>query len=182
MASIEKTRISNGIDQNLPEDFYPACWQEDERMENLFAPFRDRSVNPLNFDAKMMFWKNLIREYLGRIKNSPTFSLGELRTTFQRKGKKPYCLDTVLKEMLLSDSSVKEKSQFIQEVPSHSWAGWAVNKMIKQPLRWGFDRIKERVISTPSNGNSDENTEYVHLEVAKVVLLLIYFPIGVKKY
>lgn len=176
MASlIEKSRITNDdLDQNLPEDFYPVCWQEDERMENLFAPFRDRSVNNINFEAKMLFWKNLIREYLCRIKNSPILSLSELRTAFQRKGKKPYCLDTVLKEMLQSDNSVKVKSQFIQEVPSHSWAGWAVNKMLKEPFRWGFDRVKERVISTPNNGISDENTEYVHLEVAKVLLLLIF--------
>lgn len=181
MASIEKTRISNGSDKstqkngsdlNLPEDFYPACWQEDERMDNLFAPFRDKSVNPVNYETKMKFWKNLIIEY-STLKGNPTISLDELRIAFQRKGKKPYCLNTVLDE-LLTDGTVKPKSQFM-EAPLLSWAGWAVNKLVKAPLRWGFDRVKERVISTQNNGNCDESTEYVVIEVAKVVLLLFYF-------
>lgn len=173
MASIEKSRISNesdqltqnGSDLNLPEDFYPACWQEDERMNNLFSEFRDRSVNVVNYETKMKFWKNLIQEYC-IIKGNPTISLGELRTAFQRKGKKPYCLNTVLGE-LLADGSIKPKSQFM-EAPLLSWAGWAVNKLVKAPLRWGFDKVKERVVSTTNNGNCDEGMEYIIIEVAKV--------------
>lgn len=179
MANIEKTRISksldqskqNGCDLNLPDDFYPACWQEDDRMDNLFAPFRDKSVNPVNYETKMKFWKNLIQEYC-IIRGNPTMSLGELRTAFQRNGKKPYCLDTVLEE-LLADGLAKQKSQFM-EPPLLSWAGWAVNKLVKAPLRWGFDRVKERVISTTNNGNCDEDTEYVIIDVAKVELLLLF--------
>lgn len=174
MASIEKSRVSNGSDQlaqngsnlNLPVDFYPACWEEDERMDNLFAPFRSRSVNIVNYETKMKFWKNLIQEYC-IIKGNPTISLGELRTAFQRKGKKPYCLDTVLEE-LLADGLVKSKSQFM-EAPLLSWAGWAVNKLVKAPLRWGFDKVKERVVSTTNNGNYDEGSEYINIEVSKVL-------------
>ncbi|XP_055309246.1 charged multivesicular body protein 7 isoform X2 [Sitodiplosis mosellana] len=145
-------------------------------MENLFAPFRDKSVNPLNFETKMKFWKNLIQEYC-MTKGNPTISLGELRTAFQRKGKKPYCLDTVLEELLLADNLVKAKTQFMLETPILSWAGWAVSKLVKAPLRWGFDRVKERVISTTNNGNSDESSEYVIIEVAKVIAekLLVTF-------
>lgn len=178
MANTEKTRTttrdldqpkSSGSDLNLPEDFYPLCWQDDERMDNLFAQFREKSVNPINYETKMKFWKNLIHEYC-KLKSSPTISLSELRAAFQRKEKKPYCLDTVLEE-LSTEGLAKIKSQFM-EPPLLTWSGWAVHKLVKAPLRWSFDKVKETVISPAStNGNSDENTEYVLLEVAKVVTL-----------
>lgn len=173
MASAENPResqafnqsMANGLVNSLPEDFYPLCWQDDERMDNLFAPFRDKSVNPVNYETKMKFWKNLIQEYCS-IKGNPTISLGELRSAFQRNGKKPYCIDTVLEE-LLRDGSAKTKTQFM-EAPLLTWSGWAVHKLVKVPLRWSFDKVKERVIPTTTNGNYDESTEYVLLEVAKV--------------
>lgn len=179
MASADKSRISKDFNQSaqitqqndLPDDFYPLCWQDDERMDNLFAPFRDKSVNPVNYETKMKFWKNLIQEYC-TIKGNPTVSLGELRSAFQRKGKKPYCIDTVLDE-LMADGSAKTRSQFMEE-PLLTWSGWAVHKLVKAPLRWSFDKVKERVISSTSNtnGNCDENTEYIFIDVARVILFL----------
>lgn len=152
-------------DLNLPEDFYPLCWHDDERMENLFSQFRDKSVNPVNYETKMKFWKNLIHEYC-KLRGSPTISLTELRTAFERNGKKPYCLDTVLEE-LLTEGSAKTKSQFM-EAPLLTWSGWAVHKLVKAPFRWGYEKAKE-TITTATNGNYDENTKYVLIEVAKVV-------------
>lgn len=173
MASFEKSRASNDtdssrqnrIESSLPEDFYPVCWQDDERMDNLFAPFRDKSVNPVNYEAKIKFWKNLIQEYC-MIQGNSTISLTELRAAFQRKGKKPYCLNTVLED-LLAEGHAKPKSQFM-EAPLLTWSGWAVHKLVKAPLRWSFDKVKETVISATTNGNFDENTEYVLTEAAKV--------------
>lgn len=175
MANAEKSRFCNGSDETtqnaltnaMPPDFYPVCWQDDERMQNLFAPFRDKSVNPVNYETKMKFWKNLIQEYC-MVQGSATITLNELRSAFQRNGKKPYCLETVLEE-LLAEGAAKLKTQFM-EPPLLSWSGWAVHKLVKAPLRWGFDRVKETVISTTSNGNCDENSEYVIIEVAKVSL------------
>lgn len=149
----------------MESDFYPHCWQDDERMENLFAPFRDKSVNPVNYETKMKFWKNLIQEYC-KNQGNPIVSLGELRTAFQRKGKRPYCIDTVLEELIV-DGSAKTKQQFM-EAPLLTWSGWVVHKLVKAPLRWSFDKVKERVVSVAANGNCDENTEFVLVEVAKV--------------
>lgn len=185
MATSQKTLISNGLNQStingndlhLPDDFYPACWQDDERMENLFAPFRAKNVNPINYETKMKFWKNLIQEYCS-VRGNPVISLNELRTAFGRKSKKPYCLETVLDEQL-TEGSVKLKQQYM-EAPLLTWSGWAVHKLVKAPLRWSFDRVKERVISTVSNGNGDEHVEYVVIEVAKVSLSLL-FSIETKK-
>lgn len=162
--NVELSKTS-GTDLNLPEDFYPLCWQDDERMDNLFAQFRDKSVNPINYESKMKFWKNLIHEYC-KVKGSPIFSLNELCLAFQRQKKKPYCLDTVLEE-LVTEGLAKPKSQFM-EPPLLTWSGWAVHKLVKVPLRWSFEKVKEKVVAVAASGNCDENTEYVVVEVAKV--------------
>lgn len=96
----------------------------------------------------------------------PSVSLGELRLAFQRNGKKPYCLQSVLEE-LLAEGSAKSKLQFM-EAPLLTWSEWAVHKLVKAPLRWGFYKVKERVISITPNGNCDDNIEYVIVEVARV--------------
>lgn len=148
----------------LPEDFYPVCWQDDERMENLFAPFRLKSVNPVNYDSKMKFWKNLIKEYC-QFRGNPVISLSELRMALQRQGKRPYCLDAVLAEQF-AEGSIQPKQHYM-EAPLLTWSGWAVHKLVKAPLRWSYDVVKERVIST-SNSSSAECAEYVFIDVAKV--------------
>lgn len=181
MSNTEKNRTSRDLnlpnastsDLNLPEDFYPLCWKDDERMENLFAQFREKNVNPINYETKMKFWKNLVHEYC-KLKASPTISLAELRTAFQRTSKtnqekKPYCLDTVLAE-LMTEGLAKTKSQYM-EPPLLTWSGWAVHKLVKVPLSWSLNKVKETVIPTAAtNGNCDENTEYVLIEVAKVCI------------
>lgn len=177
MANTEKPRTSNGLnstiskENGLPDDFYPVCWQDDERMDNLFDAFRDKSVNPVNYESKMKFWKNLIQEYC-TVRGNPTTTLSDLRAALQRKGKRPYCLDTVFEE-LLADGLVKTKSQYMQ-APLLTWSGWAVHKLVKAPLRWGFDRVKETVIPSAANSICDENTEYVTVEVAKVSGFAMY--------
>lgn len=147
----------------LPHDFYPMCWQDDERMDNLFAPFRLKSVNPVNYESKMKFWKNLIKEYC-QFRGNPVISLSELRGAFQRRGKRPFCLDVVLVE-LVAESAVRTKQQYM-EAPLLTWPGWAVHKLVKAPLRWSFDVVKERVI--PTSNVEVENIEYVFIDVAKV--------------
>lgn len=164
----------------LPEDFYPICWQDDERMENLFAPFRLKSVNPVNYDSKMKFWKNLIKEYC-QIRGNPVISLSELRMALQRRGIRPYCLDTVLAEQI-AERSIQPKQQYM-EAPLLTWPGWAVHKLVKAPLRWSFDMVKDRVIPA-SNSDSAECAEYVFIDVAKVRkfckrFLLILLSIGI---
>ena len=168
----QSASVSDQTNQNrIESDFYPLCWQDDERMENLFAPFREKSVNPVNYETKMKFWKNLIQEYC-KIQSNPIVSLGQLRMAFQRKEKRPYCIDAVLEE-LIAEGLAKTKPQFM-EAPLLTWSGWAVHKLVKAPLRWSFDKVKERVVSVTANGNCDENTEYVLIEVAKVNAIKLY--------
>lgn len=149
----------------LPVDFFPACWQDDERMDNLFAPFRAKSVNPVNWESKMKFWKNLIKEYC-QWKGSSVVLVIELRDALKRNEKKPHCLDTVF-EHLMNEGSIQRKDQFLQP-PQHSWSEWAIHKLIKSPFQWGFDRVKERVVATNNSAIDSERIQVVVTEVVKV--------------
>lgn len=170
---LEKKMSTKSIDDDksttvkLPNDFHPKCWQDDERMDNLFAPFRAKSVNPINWNSKMDFWKNSIRKYC-EVKGCASISIGELRDAFQRNGKRPHCLDTVF-EQLIADGVIQRRDNFMK-APQHSWSEWAIHKLVKAPFQWSFDRVKERVIPTSirSDGVNDEQTAHVHIDVAKV--------------
>lgn len=151
----------------LSPDFFPDCWNDDERMENLFAPFRVKSVNPVNYETKMKFWKNLIKEYC-EVKGSASVTINELRDTLQRNGKKPHCLSTVFEEQS-NEASIKRKSEFM-EPPQLTWSGWAIDKLVKVPLKWGFNKVKERALPTASDAKQLESTEFIVLEVVKVSL------------
>lgn len=150
----------------LTADFFPNCWQDDERMENFFAPFRVKSVNPVNYETKLKFWKNFIKEYC-EVKGSAAMSINELRDALQRNGKKPHCLVTVFEEQL-NDGSIRRKSEFM-EAPQLTWGAWAIDKLIKTPIKWSFNKVKESalpaaIVVTPQL----ETTEFVVLEVVKV--------------
>lgn len=72
----------------------PKLWDNDEKMTAWFAPFRNRDLNPLNYDNKMAFWKNNI-EYFCTHTNEICFTLARIRSFFTRNGKLPACLSTV---------------------------------------------------------------------------------------
>lgn len=148
----------------LPNEFYPDCWNDDERMDNLFAPFRAKSVNLVNYENKLQFWKNLIKKYCAH-NGSACFNINELKNAFDRGEKKPYCLDAVIKEQL-ADGTVKPKALFTL-APHQTWGGWAVNTFVKSPLQWSFNKVKERVVS-PGDAPDLHDIDYVVLEVLEV--------------
>lgn len=154
----------------LPTDFFPDCWDDDERMDNLFAPFRAKSVNLVNYQSKLVFWKGLIKQY-SEHKGSASISIGELRQAFERENKKPHCLTVVIDEQLV-DGTVKPKSIFVQ-MPEQTWSGWAVSTFVKRPLSWGFNKVKERVVS-PGDSKTLESLDFVILEVVKVGPFISY--------
>lgn len=143
--------------QKLPETFYPDCWTDDVRMDALFSPFRVYDVNPENYKSKLNFWRNLIKKYCEE-KGSSDISINELKIAFKRKDKSPYGLETVFNEM---EQDLKIENQFL-EPPQHSWSGWAVN-MMKKPVKWGFNKVKERVIQT-----KDDNTKFIIIEIVQL--------------
>lgn len=74
-------------------------WLDDTRMSVLFAPFRDKSLNPSSWNQKISFWEQAISNECA---NNQTciIDINSLQNKFSRKGKVPLCLDVVLEEML----------------------------------------------------------------------------------
>ena len=74
-------------------------WDDDQKMSVLFAPFREKSLNPQSWDRKMKFWIQLILDNFKK-SNEFVFDVNSLSSRFVRNGKKPACLETVVQEML----------------------------------------------------------------------------------
>ncbi|XP_026682408.1 digestive organ expansion factor homolog [Diaphorina citri] len=78
---------------------HPECWKDETRMNALFAPFRDREVNPIFYDVKMKFWKDLIQEACS---NVGYFTIQELNTAFTRNRRIPYCTANIVKDLIIN--------------------------------------------------------------------------------
>lgn len=78
--------------------YYPADWQDDQTMDVLFSPFREKEINPQAWDQKMKFWTELILKECA-FTNSALVDTDTLPMKFGRKGKIPVCLNTVMGEM-----------------------------------------------------------------------------------
>ena len=74
-------------------------WNDDLKMNVMFSPFRDRSLNPKSWEQKVKFWTEFIIEESLQSKIS-IIDNKILKEKFRRKGKTPACLDTVLNEMI----------------------------------------------------------------------------------
>ena len=155
---------------------FPACWADDERMNFLFQPFKDRvASNQTAYDRKLGFWKDLILQFL-RFKarenstespNSILISVDDLSKEFTRKGRTPKCLDVVVQEMVKDDILVdvevlkhdlKEKISRQQA----SWSSWGYQVMVSSPLRKLSGRLMAAV--SPRTAKSNES-RYVAKEM-----------------
>lgn len=147
---------------NSPLKHMPECWQDDAKMNALFAPFRKRETNPQGWDSKMSFWIKNIDSWC--LENDKClFTIDEVQQAFSRNRRRPQCILTVVDEML-RNGMVKLLSDFMCTPQQHTWASWALSSFVKSPLIWSFNKLKESLIS------SSENTveaEYVHLGIVK---------------
>ncbi|XP_014607262.1 PREDICTED: charged multivesicular body protein 7 [Polistes canadensis] len=150
----------------LPSDKMPDCWNQDNRMNALFSPFRSKSANQQDWISKYKFWNDLIYTWL-RHTEQCNFSLFDLNQIFKRKGCSPLCLTTVIEEMLRNREIISEE-EFLKE-SSESWAIWSLDIFIKKPLKWSFYKMKDYVIGQ----NINVNTKYIHLKATKEIAELI---------
>jgi hypothetical protein len=99
----------------------PDCWSDDVRMNALFAPFRSRDLNPLHYDNKLRFWKELIVDYCTD-NQILQFDSRTIENLFKRKNMRPKCLDLVISELAKEkviatrEEIVKPRVGFIQNV------------------------------------------------------------------
>lgn len=139
---------------DLPSEKLPHCWNDEERINVLFAPFRNRSVNPKDYETKLEFWKNLLSVYCDYHKVY-IFKTSLLIEAFKKDGRTPSCLGDVINELLKS-GDLQPLDRFFQK-PSETWTAWATDTLIKRPIIWSFKKLKESLIST------EKDQVYVHL-------------------
>ncbi|KAG7201038.1 hypothetical protein KM043_003389 [Ampulex compressa] len=138
----------------------PDCWEQDERMNALFSPFRSKAANPQDWNSKLKFWRKAIYDHL-RYAADFTFSVAELNEVFKRKGCAPLCLATVIEELVRNDEIVRE-TDFYQD-PRKSWSAWTIDVLIKKPVTWTLFRIRNYIIGQSIN----DQTRYVHMRIVK---------------
>ncbi|KAL2725298.1 charged multivesicular body protein 7 [Vespula squamosa] len=150
----------------LPPEKMPDCWNQDNRMNALFSPFRSKSANQQDWISKYKFWNDLIYKWL-RHTEQCSFSIFDLNEIFKRKGCSPLCLTTVTEEMLRNREIISEE-EFLKE-PSDSWTIWSLDVFIKKPLTWSYYKMKDYVVGQ----NINITTRYVHLKTVKEIAELI---------
>ncbi|CAF1995500.1 unnamed protein product [Rotaria magnacalcarata] len=107
-------------------DRLPSDWHNDERMDALFAFFKDRELNPVHYDAKMKFWSETIINYC-EDHGILQIDISTIVSRFRRKGKTPKCLDKIFEE-LIKQRRLISTNDFTYSQQS-SWASWTFNKL-----------------------------------------------------
>ncbi|KAF5299495.1 hypothetical protein FQR65_LT01077 [Abscondita terminalis] len=148
--------MSNESSQlTLPTDKLPDIWNDETRMNVLFAPIRNKSVNSQDWDSKLTFWKKLIFDCCTH-SQIYTFTLEDLQRLFNVNGRSPCGLNVIIEEMVKTNE-IQVMEQFLQK-PSRTWSSWAADMFIKKPLIWSYSKIRSTLL-TPNENPSD----YVHL-------------------
>lgn len=167
MCSNSATASPNAsFDEIVPEKSIPSCWKDQNRLNVLFAPFREKQINPVEWDTKYADWKHLIYLYVSSNKML-SFTLLDLEKAFVHNKRVPTCLQTVLDEMK-REGILENKPDFMKEA-SETWSGWMTDVLIKSPIRWSFSKIRNSIGTQLNN--------FVHLltvqEEAKRLLAVV---------
>ena len=148
--------------QNIPSTVdrwksLPDEWNNDERMNALFSPFRNRDVNPLHYDGKLNFWTKTINQFAHDYELMK-INQKSLEDYFIRKGIKPKCLNIVL-ESLQKDRKIFTKNDFIkQQQQQQGWVSYAFDKLVWSPITWTtkylYNTASQQIASKPQTANS----------------------------
>ncbi|XP_066150974.1 charged multivesicular body protein 7 [Euwallacea fornicatus] len=141
----------------IAEDKLPDALKDESRLNVLFAPLRNKSVNSKDWQDKISTWKSIIKIYC-EANNKFSFTLSSLNETFIRHGRSPPCLTEVLNDMI-KNKEVEVVEVFLKKT-AHTWSGWLTDIVIKKPLNWSYNAMKKTLFSS-TNGN------YIHLELVK---------------
>ncbi|GFR26679.1 charged multivesicular body protein 7 [Trichonephila clavata] len=119
---------------------FPPDWNDDIRMNFLFSAFRERSVNPEGYDAKLNFWINTIQDMCMK-SQCPMITSNALCFAFERKNRQPICLDIVLESMSRQGLMMKI-SDFNKIDQEKGWLGWGFDILVQKPVSWGFSSVQ----------------------------------------
>lgn len=158
--------------QNLPEG-----WGDEARLNVMYAPYRDKKLNAKDWEFKSDFWKKSIFAYCLHHKNYVCTS-DQLSRVFFQKGRSPSCLEMVMQDMydkheLVTLHEFKQKFK-----PATTWTGWAADVLVRKPMAWGFNMMKQHMIRMSI---IDDGT-FVHLKAVETNarLLLANVPDNVR--
>ena len=88
--------------------YFPSEISDDpDRISVLYAPFRDKTVNPKGYEAKLNTWQDAVFRYL-REEKAVYFDSEDVVQAFSLRDKNPLCLNEVLAQMTLSKKLVTE--------------------------------------------------------------------------
>lgn len=142
----------------------PPDWADDQRMNFLFQPFKLREANPLSYDAKLSFWKELICRFLQfeaeTNSENPrlTVTIDDLQRMFKRNGKTPQCLAIVIESLLRNGALVlaNDMHRRLHEQVSRKkagWASWSYQVMVGLPLRMAADKVQSMIVKKPQGSD-----------------------------
>ncbi|XP_055937783.1 charged multivesicular body protein 7-like [Argiope bruennichi] len=118
---------------------FPIDWNDDIRMNFLFSPFRERSVNPEGYDAKINFWISTIQDLCMK-SQCPVISNTALCAAFDRKNRQPVCLDIVLENMM-RQGLIMRMNDYTKIEQEKGWLGWSFDMLVQKPVSWGFSSV-----------------------------------------
>ncbi|KAF4521130.1 hypothetical protein B566_EDAN011947 [Ephemera danica] len=151
MSSVYKSDSNIGS-LKLPPDEMPEDWEDDERMNFLFACFKSREINPISWDAKMNFWKHNIEKYC-IFNNIICLDEAKMKKAFERKSKVPACLADVL-EALKGEGKIKLRSEILKHgFKGQSWSAWTKEMVIAKPASFAMNRLWSALGYNAAQGN-----------------------------
>ncbi|CAD5118305.1 DgyrCDS7018 [Dimorphilus gyrociliatus] len=137
-------------------NYLPPEWEDESRMNFLFAPFKRRSLNPESYDAKLKFWIKLIESHLSHHKNFK-FQPKTLARQFLRKSLIPACLQDVIQH-LYENQQVLTVQDFRRNCQRTGWIKWSWNMLVHKPVAWTFNKVW-------GTKKPEVDSEYVHLNL-----------------
>lgn len=143
----------NSLKEKLPD-----IWNENVRLDVLYAPLRNESVNPADWQSKFQFWNNVINIYCDNFRLY-TFTLADLIVAFKNNGRSPCCLDKVV-NVMHKNSELCDIDQFNKK-GAETWSGWATDLLIKRPLTWSFNKLQTTLLK------KEKQYVYVHLQTVQ---------------
>ncbi|XP_033113375.1 charged multivesicular body protein 7-like [Anneissia japonica] len=138
------------------KNYFPKCWEDDERMDYLFSAFRgEKNTNPHDWDTKINFWNSVITAYC-RSHKTVTVNCETIIEEFRRKGKVPLCVGQVLDELI----RIKKLESVNYVIASRGWLSWSFHVFISTPSSWLFSRFWKKPTAYPSG-------VYIHRDLLK---------------
>ncbi|KAL5020879.1 hypothetical protein ScPMuIL_000034 [Solemya velum] len=125
------------VEENSPQR---DVFQDEARINVLYSPFREKSLNPNSWEQKMKFWTNKVIDD-SKKRDSAIIDMKTFPSNFSVNGRVPKCLDAVIDEMTRNGKIKKFQDGSTQT--SDGWLPWCYNVLVKRPVSWGWNYVRK---------------------------------------